>query len=551
MTGAGGSAAINFIKCLRMVKNEKFFLVGSDINRFHLELSDVDKRYILPKATDDSYIDALNMLIERENIHMVHPQPDIEVRVIAENRKRINAITRLPRTKTVKICQDKFLTSEILSKNNISVPKSVLVKNESDLEKYFDSLKECSPTKKVWIRAVRGAGSRAALPISTVDQAKMWIDYWEREKGIGYGDFMLCEFLPGKEFAWQSIWDDGELIVSQARERLEYLFGNITPSGQTSTPSIAVTVHRDDINEIATKAVKAIDKHATGIFCIDIKEDAFGKPKITEINVGRFFTTSNFFAEAGCNMPYYHIKLAFGEEIPSTPKYNPIPEGIFWVRVVDGGHKLIRKPSAKNFNLWNLREIKNVVIDFDGVLVKLNLDWQKIKNSFNTLLEERGIPYKFGSIMDTLKVLKKYDQSIAELFDKKLTEAELNSLENSDVIYSDGKLLLETLLSKGYKVFIWSRNSKKAINKYLSMINVSVEVFGREDFNGEKDLDFITESAILITDHPKDIKIGRSRNAFTIGITRGYFKERELYWAGADLVFPDLESVVKFFDSNS
>lgn len=340
VTGAGGSASINFIKSLRMAP-EKFYIVGSDINRFYIELSPVDKKYILPRAVEEGYIDKLNEIIHRESIDMVHPQPDIEVRIISDNREKIDAITRLPNKRTVHICQDKFETFKILNQAGIPVPETYLIKSERDLERYMLDLQE-KHGKKVWLRAVRGAGSRAALPVTTVEHARMWIDYWKTNKSIGYGDFIVSQYLPGKEFAWQSIWDNGELVTSQARERVEYLFGHIMPSGQTSTPSLAVTVHRDDINEIGTRAIESIDPNATGIFCVDMKEDENGIPRITEINAGRFFTTSNFFSEAGCNMPYYHVKLAFGEEIPKVPKYNPIPAGYYWVRVVDGGHRLIK-----------------------------------------------------------------------------------------------------------------------------------------------------------------------------------------------------------------
>ena len=41
VTGAGGSAGINFIACLRMA-NEPFHIVGGDINAWHLELPDGD-----------------------------------------------------------------------------------------------------------------------------------------------------------------------------------------------------------------------------------------------------------------------------------------------------------------------------------------------------------------------------------------------------------------------------------------------------------------------------------------------------------------------------
>ena len=345
VTGAGGPAASNFIKSLRIAP-EKFYIVGIDINYYHLELSDVDKAYILPPVSSPDYLKPLNQLIKKEKIELVHPQPDVEVVFLSENREKVNTKIFLPLKETIRICQNKIETYEILKKKEVPVGESYFIKNEKDLK---NALKKLSKNnKKVWLRAIKGAGSRASLPVKYFEHAKMWIDWWAKMKGISYGDFMLTEFLPGKEFAFQSLWKDGKLITSQARERIEYLFGNITPSGQTSTPSVARTVHRDDVNRIATNAIKAIDSKATGIFCVDLKENKKNIPCVTEINAGRFFTTSNFFSEAGLNMPYFYIKLAFGEKIPKLKKYNPLPKNLFWIRQVDMGYKLIKGKKWKS-----------------------------------------------------------------------------------------------------------------------------------------------------------------------------------------------------------
>lgn len=339
ITGAGGSAANNFIKSLKM-SNEDFYVVGTDINKFHLEITKVDKKYILPKVSDSTYLLKLNELIEKEGIEFVHAQPDVEVAFISKNRKKIKARTYLPKSETIEICQNKVILVNKLFKEGLSVPESYHIKGKKFLKSAVKKL--LKNNDKLWVRAIRGAGSRAALPIKSYNQALCWINYWRENRGLRFTDFMISEFLPGREYAFQSIWKDGEIITSQARERMEYLFGNITPSGQTSTPSIAKTVHNDVVNKLATKAVLTIDKEATGIFCIDMKENKEGKPCVTEINAGRFFTTSNFFAKAGSNMPYYYLKMAYGENIPELPKYNAIQKDLYWVRVVDAGYKLIR-----------------------------------------------------------------------------------------------------------------------------------------------------------------------------------------------------------------
>ena len=95
VTGSGGPAGINFVNSLRYSK-EKMYLIGADVNKYHLEWPDVDERYILPRFTDVNYLSKLNELIEKTGAELVHPQPDGEVRVISENREKINAITFLP-----------------------------------------------------------------------------------------------------------------------------------------------------------------------------------------------------------------------------------------------------------------------------------------------------------------------------------------------------------------------------------------------------------------------------------------------------------------------
>lgn len=338
VTGAGGSAAYNFIDSLRIAE-EPLYIVGADAKKYHLELAPVDKRYIIPRADDPNYISAINKIIEKEKIDFIHAQPDIEVEKLSENREKINSKILLPDDETLKLFANKMKCNEEWVKNKVRVPEAYYVTSSKNLEENIKKL--FKNHEKVWLRATHGAGSRASLPVKTLYHAEAWIDYWKKMRGLEYTDFMISEFLPGKEFAFQSLWENGELITSQARERIEYIFGHLTPSGQSSSPSVAKTVHRDDINEVATKAIKTIAPNATGVFCVDMKEDSKGRVCLIEVNAGRFFTTSNFFAHAGSNMPYLLIKMAFGEKLPVLPKYNAIPKDLYWVRMIDMGYKIV------------------------------------------------------------------------------------------------------------------------------------------------------------------------------------------------------------------
>jgi hypothetical protein len=82
--------------------------------------------------------------------------------------------------------------------------------------------------------------------------------------------------------------------------------------------------------------VLAIDPEPHGLFGVDLTYDRDGVPNPTEINVGRFFTTHQFFTALGVNLPWAYLKLAYGEPPPPFPRpLNPAPSGMVWVRGVD------------------------------------------------------------------------------------------------------------------------------------------------------------------------------------------------------------------------
>ena len=348
VTGAGGSASHNFIESLRLSK-DKFRIIGTDINRYHIELSDVDRRYLIPECHDPRYLETLNRLIKREGIQFVHPQPDSETMELAKLRHEIKAKTFLPTYATLETCQDKMRTHDILEKNDVPVPESYVFDDAESMYQSISRLLDEHP--KVWMRARKGAGSRAALPVTNFKQAHSWLQYWETTKDLGFDSFMVSEFLPGTDFAFTSVWKEGKLVTSAARQRIMYLYGFLSPSGTSSTPSVAKSVHDKSVNSICTRAVKAIDPNANGIFCVDLKCNSEGTPCVTEVNSGRFFTTSNFFTHAGSNMPLIYVKLGLGEQVKGVPQYDAVPENLYWVRMVDMGYKLLKEDEFKSKRL--------------------------------------------------------------------------------------------------------------------------------------------------------------------------------------------------------
>ena len=329
VTGAGGSPSANFIRSLRAA-NEEYCIIGTDADKYYLQRAEVDRRYLAPLANDPKYIDFLNYIIEKEEVEFVHAQNDVEVSFLSENREKIKAKTFFPAKETVKILQDKFESFKLWEKAGIKVPKTQLITRDTDLGILLDEM-----GGSMWLRAISGAGGRGSLPVYDVKSAKNWLDFQEKN-GSWNGNFTASELLEPETVTWMSLWKDGELVVAQGRKRLYWELAKISPSGVTGATGTGLTDSSEELDDIARRAVLAVDDKPDGLFGVDMAYDKNGVPNPTEINIGRFFTTHEFFTQAGLNMPEMFVKLGYGESVPVLEKNtNPLPDGLVWIRGMD------------------------------------------------------------------------------------------------------------------------------------------------------------------------------------------------------------------------
>lgn len=353
LTGAGSPAVQNFLACLRMAP-EPFHIVGCDMNRYHLEWGALDAAYEAPPSGTEEYLDFLNDLIEREQIDFVHGQADWEVAFLSEHADELRARTFYPRPEVIQTAQNKYAAATIWAEAGLR-SKPELVADQWDLVIGDDF--------PLWLRATRGAGARGSCLAQNAEQAMAWLGYWEAT-GADW-EFMVEEYLPGPEYAFSSLWYEGQLICSSARERVEKCSNlQLGGAGVTSSPIVARIVHDGAVNEVATAAIQTLDPLPHGVYSVDLKADAEGTPRPTECNAGRFFTTSRFLAEGGCNMPWAFVRLGYAGFLPDDlgrewgPKspYNMIPEGLLWIRHIDCGQVLSSENRLRSHPLAQRKE---------------------------------------------------------------------------------------------------------------------------------------------------------------------------------------------------
>jgi hypothetical protein len=325
LSETGGALTRNFEMSLRQAP-EKYHIIGISSQPYDLALSLADEKYLVPEARDPAFLPVLRTIIKKTHADFLHSQHDVVIKVLANHAHDLGVTMCLPNTKTVNACIDKFESYKRWKAADIPVAVTMEINTPDDLKlaekKYGDGF---------WIRLKEGGGGAGALSVTNLAFAKHWIAYHN-----GWGKFIASEQLSPQSVTWTSIWRHGDLVVAQGRKRLYWLFANRTLSGITGVTGTGETVADGAVDDLAKRAILAIDKQPHGIFSVDMTYGVKGDLRVTEINIGRFFTTIHFFTEAGVNMPYMFLKLAFGETIPPlSKKINPIPPGLLWVRGMD------------------------------------------------------------------------------------------------------------------------------------------------------------------------------------------------------------------------
>jgi carbamoyl-phosphate synthase large subunit len=333
VTGAGGPGAVNLSRSL-LAMHPQPWILAADASPHYVLLALGHERVVVPRASDrETYLDEVNRLIDLHDIDFVMPNNSLEIAVLSAERERIAAALFLPDPPVLDAANSKWASYEAWAETDIPVPLTALLSTPDDVHQAFDEMQPDGDTP-VWVRGAgipgKGIGV-ASLPCRTVAQAIQWIDYWK-----GWGGMIASEYLPGRNLTWMGLLHEGRLVTSQGRERLAYVIPHVSPSGITGAPAISKTIHDAEVNRIGEAAVLALDPNYTGVGFVDMKGDAEGRPRVTELNAGRFGTTHYFYTAAGVNFPELLLQVAAGEE-PRVPTRDILPPELVWIRTLDAG----------------------------------------------------------------------------------------------------------------------------------------------------------------------------------------------------------------------
>jgi carbamoyl-phosphate synthase large subunit len=318
VTSAGSGASSNLVRSLR-AGNTSLAIVGCHDDQFILKNSTADRNYLVPPPSHPTWARALRRVVDAEKVDLVVPTSDGDVAALSRARGKLAGRLFLPRAATVERCGDKYELTEWLRAHGVPAPRTYRVTDLRRLDGIFSRLGNPS---RAWCRIRVGAGSRGAAPVAGPDQARSWIGYWREMRGIPVSAFTLSDYLPGRDLGCQSLWKDGRLILVKTYERLSYLGSGNQPSEVSAVGALTKTVCEPGVVEIAVRAIRSVDPKASSVFGVDLKEDASGLPRVTEINAGRFTSGTNLLDLTGKhNMTAVYLKLARGEAVDLHEEY--------------------------------------------------------------------------------------------------------------------------------------------------------------------------------------------------------------------------------------
>lgn len=136
ITGTGGGGVgRQILKALKLAKYP-YRIIAADALPVSLGFYDSDSHYQIPPASEKNYLKKVLEICEKENIKVLIPGSEPELKKISENRKvfkQNNIIPFINDTRIIKLCMDKWETYKFLKENNLGTPISYLIEKQDQL----------------------------------------------------------------------------------------------------------------------------------------------------------------------------------------------------------------------------------------------------------------------------------------------------------------------------------------------------------------------------------------------------------------------------------
>jgi hypothetical protein len=336
--GIGGPTPRAFVRSVfkDASAGKSFRFIGADCNPRAIGLYDdalFASTYLIPRAGEPGYWDSINRIVKEADVHAAIVIPETETIEWSRNSGRLARAVRthLPDLRLAEILYDKSKVHSLL-KDTGFVPRH---REISPSAVDFVSLQQ-DLGESFWIRGTQGAGGLGALRIDDPLKMQQWFGLNPR-----ITRYLATEYLPGRNLACKFLYFEDELLLAASAERAGYIMPQSSPSGITGITGFGRLVNESSAIDVARAALAKVRSSTAiplnGMFTVDLKEDADGRPKLTEINI-RHVSFTFAFAYAGANFALKELQRMFGlpgGETPADPIHRFDDRYVF-IRDLDG-----------------------------------------------------------------------------------------------------------------------------------------------------------------------------------------------------------------------
>lgn len=333
ITGACAVSARNVLRSLRM--SEKFrgaTFIGWDMCSilYGVYSKAFDKMYKVPSVNDPQYRTVVSGILEKEKPDAVMVIPEVEVLYWAKNPFDVPYL--VPSADFCELAISKRKVFNLLKGTGL-VPYSIDLSREDA----FNDQYQMPLDFPMWVRDASAgtASGKGSFMAHNITELRAWVQI-----NTGIDNFQLSEYCPGGNYGVLCLFEKGKLLKVAIAERIEYIMAKVAVSGITGNTSKGRFLNDEQIKKNALAAIEkvcqATNTVISGLVVVDMKADAKGVAKVTEINI-RYVAYNCCLASAGFNLAEYHLLTTLGRSSElSSGQEMVFPKNNLFLRDVDG-----------------------------------------------------------------------------------------------------------------------------------------------------------------------------------------------------------------------
>ncbi len=197
-------------------------IIATDCSELAPALYEADKHFIVPKLSDENYLNVILNICKENNIKGVFSLIDPELSFLAKHKIKFLEVGTFPIISDydlVEKCFDKYLFFKYLSQNGFKTIKSYI-----DIEVFLNDLNKGLIKFPVFVKPVKGSASINISKVSSLDELKILFNK--------YNDLMIQEFIEGTEYGVDVYIDllTGKVISIFAKEKIKMRAGETDKS---------------------------------------------------------------------------------------------------------------------------------------------------------------------------------------------------------------------------------------------------------------------------------------------------------------------------------